>query len=103
MQRKVDLSFKDLDIEKLYYSTLSLYQNLINDEETIGDLEDELPEYTDIKDVKIEYNETSIHIKKEENQLFVNFDLYLNEKKIGYYKNQYSFEGEFIDEFLVFF
>lgn len=102
MEKIVDDFIDELDIEKLYYKTLGHYQNLLRQTETVSELEKELPEGSQMSDIDIKYDETMIRIKKEFTRLIINCHLSLNSIRIGSYKVEYSINGDFLDEYLVF-
>lgn len=91
-----------IDLEKLEYLSLDMYQKMISDSQLEEELSNDLPNESRLKDVKISYNEITLHIKREEVMMFVKFDLLINRDRIGTYKTQYSLNEEgFIDDYLI--
>ncbi|WP_108868796.1 hypothetical protein [Aquimarina aquimarini] len=91
-----------IDLEKLEYLSLDMFASIVLDNELEEELSNELPKGSKLKDVKISYNETTLHINREEITMFIIFDLLVNKDKIGSYKTQYSLDEEdFIDDYLI--
>lgn len=104
MKKYIKRFLDDIDLEKLQYKSLSLYQKLLHDNEVRVGLEQDLPNGIKMNDIKIEYEDVSIHFKNEQIRTFLNFNLNLKGEKVGYYKTEYSIdENIFIDDFLVFY
>jgi len=104
MNKYIENLIEDIDLEKLQYKSLSLYQEILSDNDTLTSLEEDLPSRSKMLDVKIEYEDLSIHIKDEQIKTFLNFNLNLKGDKIGYFKTEYSIDDEiFVDDFLVFY
>ncbi|CAM1364913.1 hypothetical protein TPENAI_40047 [Tenacibaculum litopenaei] len=105
MKEYIEKFMNNIDLEKLQYKSLGLYEELLSNEETIVDLEEDLPEGVKMNDIKIEYEDLIIHFKDGEiSRVFLNYKLNLKEEQIGYYKTEYSiFEDLFIDDYLVFY
>lgn len=102
MEKLLNKYLNEVDLEKLQYATLACYNNIFSDLELIRELESELPQEAKMEDISLRYQNTSIVINTEDKDLYVNFDLYLSEVKIGYLKGWYDVKGNYIDDFLVF-
>ena len=103
MKEFLDKYLNQLDLEKIYYETLAMYNSILADTNILKELDEDLSNDAKMGDVTLKYKDTSIHLVNDMQKIFVNFDLYVNNSKIGYYKGEYTVEGVFVDDFLVLF
>ena len=103
MKELLDKYLHQLDLEKIYYETLAKYNSILGDTDILNELDEDLPDDAKMSDVTVKYKDTSIHLIDDLKKIYVNFDLYVRNNKIGYYKGEYTSEGIFIDDFLVIF